>query len=261
MRWKRVKAKIIKGDYLEIKTETGHIIKYKIEPEVLVDIDAEENTPYFSTALTTKYKGIESDEKSLSIKEIKGKYEKTNIINPKLEYDHIQLGFIYSNNKDPNNHMWMLNFMDVNNNFVASYNGVTVKLNCPFSTTSWEDGNNWHGRFVIAKKDVKELLEPKQGEFVLNGYGDIGDHKVTSLEKGIQSLSLRYNTFDNTWYCEYIKKGKIVGSTPCKNIICDVPFVGKVDRTHEKPKVTAELKGKDIKGIAIALNALIIKRK
>jgi len=51
MRWKRVKAKIIKGKRLEVKTETGHIIKYELEPDVLVDIDTEDGIPYFSTGI------------------------------------------------------------------------------------------------------------------------------------------------------------------------------------------------------------------
>ena len=95
---------------------------------------------------------------------------------------------------------------------------------------------------------------------MLNGSNDIGDHNVTKVDKEVDILSLRYDIYKNTWYCDFMKKGKNVGSTPCKNIICDVPFEGKVDNSTDKPKVTAEIKAKNVKGISIALNALIIKK-
>ena len=63
------------------------------------------------------------------------------------------------------------------------------------------------------------------------------------------------------WYCDLMKKGKKIGEIPCKNIICDVPFIGAVDKSTEKPKVTAQIKVADILGTSIALNALIIKKK
>jgi hypothetical protein len=239
-----------------VETESGHIIKVKIEPEVLVDIENDENgLPFFSVAIGHQYVGVEKTENCMSLDIVKQEYANANIIN--TDYDHIQIGFVYSP-EDPNNHRWMLNLMDVNNEYVGGFVGDKITVNCPFTTTSWEDGI-WHGRFVVYKKDVKELIEPKAGVFVLNGEGDIGDHKLTELDPDIEKISLSYSIKQNTWYCSYLKDNEVIGSTPCKDIICDVPIIGKIDRNYDKPKVTADIDSKDVKGISVALNALIIK--
>lgn len=260
--YKPINSKLITKEKITIKTETGHEISFTLIPRVFVDLDAktDDKKPFFYVTFDHEYIGTINGSKPMTSKAIRKKFIKVNLLTENSVYDHIQLGFVYADDKDPDNHKWMLNFMDVNNNFLFGYNANKVKLNCPFTTVSWEDGV-WHGRFVIYKKDVEELTEPEPGYFVLKGSGNIGTHILTPIEKGIESISLRYNIFSNTWYCEYIQNGKIVGTTPCKNIICDVPFIGKVDLSNDKPKVTAELKVKDIKGISIALNALIIKAK
>jgi len=260
--YKPIKGTIKGSNKIEIETETGHRIIFNLNTKIFVDLEnkTERNLPFFFVTFEDKYSDTIRTKKSLSLKQIQKKYKDTNLLTPELEYDHIQIGFVYSDNTDPNNHRWMLNFMDVNNNFLFGYNGDSIKVNCPFTTISWEDGI-WHGRFAVYKKDVTELLEPNQGQYVLNGSGSIGDHIVTPIKENMDNMSLRYDINNNTWYCDYRFKDKIVGSTPCKNIICDVPFEGKVDRTFPKPKVTAELKIQNIKGITVALNALIIKAK
>lgn len=257
--FKPLKGKIISGDKIEVLTETGHVISFKVRKEILVDLDNEESKlPFFSVAFDTNYIETKVKKNHINLKQIKKKYKNANILIKEKEYDHIQLGFVYTNAEDPYNNTWMLNFMDVNNKFLFGFNGTSIKLKCPFTTTSWKDGV-WHGRFVIYKKDVKELIEPKQGHFVLKGSGNIGNHDVTPIKNNVEVISLRYNIYENTWYCEYLKKDKVIGSTPCKNIICDVPFEGKIDMSATKPKVTVEIKAKNVKGISIALNALIIK--
>jgi hypothetical protein len=251
----------MENDVIELKTETGHIVKIQVSPELLLDIDNDENgLPFFSVAMGHKYAGVEKTKKSKSLKYIKKNYINRNIINENLNYDHIQVGFIYANESEPNNHRWMLNFMDINNKYVHVYYADKITINCPFTTTSWEDGN-WHGRFVIYKKDVKELIELEEGVMTLLGDGDIGSQNVTPIKEDIDLVSLRYNIYENTWYCEYIKDEKVIGSIPCKNIISDVPLVGNVDKSHSKPKVTANIDVNDVSGITVALNALIIKKK
>jgi len=243
---------------IEIKTETGHIIKFKIIPKVFIDIENDKE-PFYFVNFDNDYQGVETPKGSMSLKEIAKKYKNTNLLTSEMVYDHIQIGFIYAEG-DPNNHKWMLNFMDVNNKHLFNYIADNVKVNCPFSTMSWEDGV-WHGRFVVAKKDIEILDEVKPGEFVLTGKGDIGNQIVQSIKEDFDHISLRYNIHENTWYCTYMKDNKEIGSIPCKNIICDVPFEGNVDRSPSKPKVTAIIKKEDISGISIALNALIIKKK
>lgn len=242
--------------FIEIKAETGHIIKFKIIPKVFIDIDNEQE-PFYFVNFDNQYEGVETPKGSMSLKEIRIKYKNKNLLTPEMVYDHIQIGFIYAEG-DQNNHRWMLNFMDVNNKHLFNYIGDNVKVNCPFSTMSWEDGV-WHGRFVVAKKDIDELLELEAGKFVLNGKGNIGEQTVQSIQEDYDHLNLRYNIYENTWYAMYMKDNKEIGSIPCKNIICDVPFEGNIDRSNSKPKVTAILKKEDIKGISVALNSLIIK--
>lgn len=245
---------------IEIKTETGHIIKFKIIPRVFVDLENEENgQPFFFVNFDNVYEGVERGKKSASLAEIKKTYKNTNLLTPELIYDHIQIGFIYADS-DPNNHRWMINFMDVNNKHLFNYIADNVKVNCPFSTMSWEDGV-WHGRFVVAKKDIEILDEVKPGEFILTGKGDIGDQIVQPIILDYDHLTLRYNIHENMWYCSHVKDNQEIGSIPCKNIICNAPFEGNIDRSSSKPKVTAIIKKEDVAGISIALNALIIKKK
>lgn len=260
MRYKPTKFEIISDKILEIKTETGHIVKFKLEPTLSTDIDNEDNgAPFFYLNLNPIYEGVESTNESMTLEQVKSHLNDRNLLNESADYDHIQVGFIYSEG-DPNNHRWMLNFMDVNNKYLFGFIADNVKLNCPFTTTSWEDGN-WHGRFVVYKKDVDELIETSQGNFELYGKGDVGEMPVTPLEKDVKKISLRYNIYSNMWFAELKSDKETLGEIPCKNIICDVPFEGNVDRSSPKPKVTAELDVNQVAGTSLALNALIIKRK
>jgi hypothetical protein len=259
MRWKPVKC-TSKTQILELETETGHIVKFKLEPKLSVDIDSDDNgNPFFYMNLIPQYEGVESTPTSMSLEQIQRDLNHRNILTPELEYDHIQIGFVYAPG-DPQNHRWMLNFMDVNNKHLFGFFADVVELNCAFTTMSWEDGI-WHGRFVVQKKDVTSLDEAFSGHFILTGNRDIGQHTMQPLDSNVDRFSLRFNVHENVWYCDQLKGDDVLGSIPCKNIICDVPFVGKVDKSYDKPKVTAEIAARDVQGISMALNALIIKSK
>lgn len=259
--YKPIKGKILNPKEIVVLTETGHKVTFTQNVNVSIDLDnkTEDGRPFFFVTFEQIYINTKDHKKPLTLKQIKRKYKKNNLLTPSMDYDHVQIGFVY-NDSDPNNHKWMLNFMDVSNNFLFGYNGEEINIDCPFTTKSWQDGV-WHGRFVVYKKDIESLTEPVSGYFILTGKGDIGDHNVTPIKEGIDTISLRYNIYEDNWYCEYMKNGESVGKTPCKDIICDVPFVGKVDMSTQKPKVTAELNTKDVKGVAIALNSLIIKKR
>lgn len=260
LRYRPTKFEFVSGDELILKTETGHIVKFRLKPELSTDIDNEDNgNPFFYLTLTPEYTGVEPLENALNLKQVSEKLTRRNLLNNDLDYDHIQVGFVYAEG-DPNNHRWMLNFMNGSNKYIFGFIADNVKLNCPFTTTSWEDGI-WHGRFVIQKKDVEELIETDEGNFELYGKGDIGQQQVTPLEDKVNKISLRYNIYSNMWYAELKNNDEKIGEIPCKNIICDVPFEGNIDRTFPKPKVTADLDINQVAGTSLALNALIIKRK
>lgn len=263
MVFKNVKSSfVLKDGILEIKNEFGYTIYYDIGVVTTVDTYTkyDDGKPDFQASVNLVFKNMKQGKKSMTLSQINKKLKNISILNDKIDYDHIQIGFVYADSNDPNNHKWMLNFMDVNNRYIFGYNTNKIKINCPFTTISWEDGN-WHGRFIVYKKDVEELLEPKQDQLVINGNGDIGDHKITPIQNNVDYISLRYNIYTNMWYCDLLNKNKKIGEYPCKAIICDVPFEGHVDKSSSKPKVTAKIKASNIKGISMALNALIIKRK
>ncbi len=262
MRWRPVKIKNLDKYLLDIETETGHIVKFKLNPTISVDIDNDEDgQPFFFLSTSTEYLGVKPTKEHMSLEKIKETYEDKNILSPAVVYDHIQIGFVYGDATDPENHKWMINFMDVNNKYLFGYTGTTVRMACPFSTMSWEEGI-WHGRFVVSKKDLDELLEPEQGQYILRGKNKI-EQDITSniITEDYDKISLTYNIYENMWYCSPIKKDKILGKIPCKNIISDAPLTGKVDFDHKKPKVSAEINKDKIQGISMALNALIIKVK
>lgn len=254
-------SSINKEHEIEILTETGHKIKFKIIPKVLIDLENEDNgQPFFFVNFENIYEGVKSTDTALSLKEIKSKYKNVNILPPETEYDHIQIGFVYAEN-DPNNHKWMINFMDVNNKSLFGYTGTEIELDCPFSTMSWEDGT-WHGRFVVNKEHVEKITENEFGKFKITGSSKNSIHEgiLTQFPKETTKISLRYDINQNMWYCDYLNKKNVIGSTPCKSIICDVPFKGNIEFNSSKPKVTAEIKIKDLKGYSLALNALILKK-
>lgn len=262
-RWKPVKAELLGGENIEIKTETGHIIKCKLKANVLVDLDQDDNgNPFFFIEVPPTYDGVELTKNSMTLETVRNEFENKNIIPDNLEYDHIQVGFAYTDANDPNNHKWMLHFMDVNNNVLSGFYGTEISIDCPFTTFSWDDGV-WHGRFVVYKKDVKLLREKETGKFVLEGYGKgIEQQKVNPIDEKVKSIILRFNNRTNMWYCDLHDKKQKIGEMPCKNIICDVPFSGSIDYSAQpKVKASAVIDISKIEGISMALNALIIKSK
>jgi len=260
VRYKPTNFDIISDDVLTIKTETGHIVKYKLETTLSTDIDNDaEGDPFYYVTINPIYIGVESPPGSLSLAKVKKQLADRNLLTPEVKYDHIQIGFVY-NDKDEHQHRWMLNFMDADNNHLFNFIGDNIKVNCAFTTKSWKD-DIWHGRFIVYKKDVGELVETSQGSYILTGTSNINNHNLIPLDKSIDLVSLRYDIVANTWTCDLKTKGTIVGEFLTKTLICDVPFIGAVNKAVAKPKVTAELNAIDIAGISITHKALIIKKK
>lgn len=263
-RWKPVNIKFLTSETLELETDTGHIVKFQLKPSLSLDLDQQDENgkPWFYLNLVPEYIGVEDTKNALKSEELESKFKEANIITDSMNYEHIEVGFIYSEG-DPNNHKWMLNFMDVNNKYMFGFIGTKITMDSPFSTHSYEQNGNWHGRFLIQKENIDKIIERKSGEFEIIGKGNIGNQQTLNpIPNDVEKLALRYNVFSNTWFCDYLdKENNNIGGTPCKNIICDVPFEGSIDRNHAKPKVTATMNKSDVAGISLALNALIIKRK
>ncbi len=246
-------------DILTIKTDLGYILKYKLNLDVQVDpfTKYDDNLPDFVVTPQVEFQEQKVTKQAIPFKQLATKLSKENLIK-NTNFSFIHVGFIYSPG-DPNNHRWMINAFDKDNNFLFNFIGDNIKMNCPFSTVSWQDGI-WHGRFIIDKKDITSIFEPKPGNFIIKGKSKLNP-KIEPIKEKIDKISVRYNIEQNLWYCDYKYKNNQIGSYPTKHLICDVPFEGNIDRNHSKPKVTAELKAKDIKGISVGLDRVVIKKK
>lgn len=266
--YKPIKSKIsIKGNKITVLNEYGYKEVYEIIYNTFIDPSlydpdnckmCKKGIPEIQT--TFKFRLIDQSKlkTSSSRNKIIKDLETKNIIPESLEYDRIFLGFVYSNEQDQNNHKWWLDFRDINNNSVYNYYGQDIELNCPITTTSWNDGG-WHGRYVIDKNQVDKILD--NGKIIING--KLSHNKkvdLSNLPKETKSLRIRYNIRENIWLCDVLdNKGNELEVIPCKSIICDVKMSGVIYESGDKPKVSIKIKIKDVSSLTTMLNNLIIK--
>ena len=265
--FKFIKGKI-KKDIVVINTELGYDLYYKLTPEIKVDLSQEENgMPFFSVGFKQEYLKTVPTKKAISLEKTRQKLINASSIPLDLDYDNFHIGFVYSDG-DVNNHRWMLNFFDKQNNYLTSLHCDKIKVRCPFDTTSWQDGI-WHGRFMVYKSHVSNIIEKENGDIEIVGKlsticKPLDSKKVCSsqnIPEKTKWLRLRYNIRENIWYCDFLSKTeKEIETVICKKIICDAPFEGKVT-SGDKPKVSAIININDVSEVAIALNSLIIRGK
>lgn len=258
MRYRPLKSSI-KNNVLEIETETGHIVEFEFTPIAYVDIDnkTDDDKPFFYVTFNQKYLKVRDNASPMNLKDIKTKYENTTIIPEGVDFEYVDIGFVYDETS-PHYNSWMINFFTKEHTLSFNLSSSNLKLDCPFTTRSWNDGT-WHGRFVIAHSDLIEVLEPKQSKFIIKGKGDIGKYKLEKLDKDIEAISIKYNIHTNTWSCNLLKNNKIAKSYPCNNLTSDVPTIGKIDSSTPKYNVTFMMKAQDIKGLYTSSDNFIIK--
>jgi hypothetical protein len=178
------------------------------------------------------------------------------------KYDDLLLGFIYSTQEDPENYNWFLQ-----TRFKGKFGGrlttsTNVNVRCPFSTVSWLEGGNWHGRFCFTKNDIKNIERVGTDLNVVGktcGEHEIGD--LAEIPEGADRIVISYNIHKNKWYLHYQKQGLEIKTTEIDGILADCPMQGNVDRNHTKPKVTQFIKVEDIAHLKIMSNMAIIYGK
>lgn len=255
-------------------SELGYKIHWKINHTTFVDSITkykEDDYPDFITEVQLKFIKTEP------LKDAKSKEETTEILShqsiipPKLDYDHILLGFVYADDSDPNNFRWWLDFRDTKDQSVYNYYADNIKINCPITTTKWhdEDPNGiWHGRMVFSKSVLHNILEPKPGLIIVNGKlrqecKPLNSKNICSpqnIPEKAESLRLRYNIREDIWFCDFLdREDKEIGVIPCKSVICDAKMYGQVLKVGDKPRVSTRININDISEIGIAINSLIIR--
>lgn len=276
MRTTRIIKSVIENDILIIKIpEFGYEFHYKMHPITTIDTETrfEDNLPDIAASVTLEFIKSVTTKDSKTHDEVIELLKDKSIIPEELIYDHILLGFVYSDNSDPNNHRWWLDFRNANNQNIYNYFTDKLEINCPITTKTWHDANPdgiWHGRFVFFPTDLKSILEPKPGKLIIKGKlkeecKPIKSEKVCTLENipgNSESLRLRYNIREDIWFCDILdKQEKQISQIPCKSIVCDAKMYGEVVLVGGKPKVSTRINVNDISEIAIAINSLIIRGK
>ena len=276
MIFKPITSKIkIKGNKIIFENELGFKETFRMEYNTFVDTNI-----YNPKECEMCKKGIPEHQTNISF--IREKIEKTkhavtnhkklvalmkdrDIIPPKLDYDIVHLGFVYSDG-DPNNHRWMLNFFNKNNDQIYNIYFDEVQINCPTTSKSWHEGI-WHGRFTFSKNDLLSITQPTTRKVIITGKQKepLDMDKICSpqnIPAKASELRLRYNIREDLWFCDFLdKKQKELGTIPAKSLICDAPMKGVVLNVGNMPKVSVIIKTKDISNMAVAINSLIIRGK
>ncbi len=244
----------------------GYELHYKMKDYTTVDADLEfkDGIPDFASEVTLEFVKVLKLSNAKSIKQIRELVKDESVIPPNLKYDHILLGFVYSDNTDSNNHRWWLDFKNDKDENVYNYFGDKIEIRCPTSTKSWFKDEFWHGRYVFSKQDIQSIIEPKPGRLIIRGkLKDECKPAISNqvIPSGAETIRFRYNTRENLWFGDILDKtDKLLGEIPCKNLIIDATMYGEIV-TAEKPKVSTRINVNDILDINIAINTLIIRGK
>lgn len=249
----------IDKDIIKISTEFGYIIYYKLKYITYIDpfTKYDDNIPDFKTDLYLEFIKIEKEKDHKSQKEIQQLIKNKNIIPSSLDYDFAHLGFVYADG-DPNNHRWMLNFFNKNNQNVFNLYFDDIDIKCPLTTTSWHDGI-WHGRFLFNKNDIEKITMSTPNKITIIGKKNKNKKKPLDVPKETTHLRLRYNINENIWYVDLLNNDKEIDSLICKTILCDAPLKGAVLRAGSRPKVSCVIKIKDVSSIERTLNTIVIR--
>jgi len=270
----RIIKSILDKDVLIVTIpQLGYEVHYKMYPTTTIDpvTKYEDNLPDTATSIRLEFIKTVKLPTAKTQEQVVELLKNESIIPPELIYDHVLLGFVYADDKDPNNHRWWLDFRDSKNQSVYHYFADTIEINCPITTKAWHDPDPngiWHGRFVLSNNDLRNIKEPEFGKLLVNGSlkqtcKPIDKKKVCSTANmpiETESLRLRYNTREDIWFCDILdKEEKQIGQIPCKSIICDAKMYGEVTIISGRPKVSTRVNINDISEVAVAINSLIIR--
>jgi len=272
---KSVRACGIKWDTLEVdakkhllifETEFGHKITSKIINNMQVNQETEfpQRYPEYFVQYAFKPLKVEPQKNAKDMKDMRDILRRRNILDQADVFDDVMVGFVYGDERDPNNHTWMFQFR-LNGQIVGTMNYLNIDVRqCPMKTFAWFENGVWHLRFFIEKKDIKSIEEVSFNNAVLTGKGIKKIISSTSEEipKEYDRVRMRCDVKKNNWFAEFLdSKQSIIKTFTLKNIKCSAPIYGNADFMHPKPWVSDYCLKKEIQDIQILDDLLVIQGK
>ena len=257
---------------LVVRTEIGYDLVFELQPQIRVNPyeATEKGTPEFQTSIVWTLKGVRPKGNAMKVPEIKALVQSRSLLPMEVDWDILQLGFVYSNARDPNNHRWWLETLKSGQKMgdftsLLSEYSLNVESTAPIGTRSWSDGI-FHGRFTISKDNIDSASEPTPGHIVIkgNGKGRLGDIKGNvEIPEGTIVARLRFDIRKNIWYTEFLDKGGVILGEPLisSNLQCDAKFKGHTIPHPNRPKVSGMVMRDNIIAIKSDSQLTMIKGK
>lgn len=259
---------------LVVRTEIGYDLVFELQPQVRVSPyeETKERTPKFQTSIIWVLKGVRPRGNAMKVAEIKDLVKDRDLLPMDMDWDVAQLGFVYSNARDPNNHRWWLEALKSTGKMgeysskLSEYT-LNVASTAPIGSRSWFDGI-WHGRFTFHKDNIESIREVGEGSIMItgNGKGKIGDIKPNvEIPEECVAARLRFDIRKNIWYTELLsQRGEVLQQIISTNILSDARFKGTIVRLPQdpnRPKVSGMINRSDIESINTTDQITMIKGK
>jgi hypothetical protein len=259
---------------LVVRTEIGYDLVFELQPQIRVSPyeETKERTPKFQTSIVWVLKGVRPRGNAMKVPEIKDLVKDRDLLPMDMDWDIAQLGFVYSNARDPNNHRWWLEALKGTGKmgeFSSKLSEYTLNVasTAPIGSRSWFDGIH-HGRFTFHKDNIESIREVGEGSVMItgNGKGKIGDIKPNvEIPEGCVAARLRFDIRKNHWYIELLAQdGKVLTQLISTNIMSDARFKGTIVRLPQdpaRPKVSGMINRSDIESINTTDQITMIKGK
>ena len=233
---------------LVVRTEIGYDLVFDLIPQVRVNPyeGTEQGTPKFQTSIVWSLKGARPRGNAMKLSDIEKTIKSRSLLPDELDYDIAQLGFVYSNARDLNNHRWWLEALKAGKSMgqfdsLLSEYAIDVLSTAPIGSRAWFDGIH-HGRFTFAKDTIEKVTEEGKNRIKINGNGKgrIGEIKPNvEIPETCKFLRLRFDVRKNHWYVELLDpEGKMLQQLISTNIKSDAKFKGHIMPDPNRPKVS-----------------------
>jgi len=255
---------------LVVRTEIGYDLVFDLLPQIRVNPyeGTDQGTPKFQTSIIWSLKGARPRGNAMKIPDIEKIVKSRSLLPDELDYDIAQLGFVYSNNRDPNNHRWWLEALKAGKSMgqfeskLSEY-AIDVISTAPIGTRAWFDGIH-HGRFTFDKDGIEKVTEEGKNRIMIhgNGKGRLGDIKPNvDIPDTCKFLRLRFDIRKNHWYTEMLDEtGKMLGAQLIStNLKSDAKFKGHIAPDANRPKVSGLILRENITGIQTTPQLTMIK--
>jgi hypothetical protein len=255
---------------LVVRTEIGYDLIFDLQPQIRVNPyeETDKGTPKFQTSIVWALKGARPRGSVMKVSEIELLVKDRSLLPLDVDWDIAQLGFVYSNAKDPNNHRWWIEGLKTGKQMgqfdsIMSEYTKSVSSSAPIGTRSWFDGIH-HGRFTFAKDNIESSKEISKGHVFIegNGKGRLGDiESNVDIPEECTTFRLRFDIRKDIWITEMLNiKGELVGeSLISKNIKSDAKFKGHIVPNNNRPKVSGMILRDDVESINETDQLVMIK--